>query len=468
MTAVGADRRDGGPRRRLRVVFILGVGVLGLLAGLVVAATRPTRYDSTVRLLVGPIGGARETLDAAALLSTTYADLLSSRAVVSRVSESLGIDLQPEDVSARADERSRVILLTVSSGDEDVPVAAANALADRLVTIVADSPAGGVAASNDTAVQVQVLDEASKVEPVSSPDVLFVLGGGIIGLLAGWGLTRLIPDSVARLDEEYLVRLGIPSIPVPREAGSVALSDDLWDLTAARLDHHTDWGQVATSVAFVPIDDHEDSTVVLYATSAYARHGLGVALCDADIHYPCLAQHLEGSLERWTGGEALACRRATPVRQADGSLLAPSLGAMRVITTAAEESTNSVARLHHILAELPPGDRLAVLCPPIGASPVATSVGLVVDRVVLVVHTGRTHAIALERALASFRTIGVDVAAILEVEGDLALPSVTLRLHEPVAAWPEFRQSSDGPATQVSDTGGDSPVGRTGPQRRWP
>ena len=104
--AGGIRQEQPGARARLirRVVFVVVGTLLGLAAGVALGSTQSRRYESTMQLLVGPVGADRSTLDAAGLLSRTYADLLSSRNAVNRAADSLGVTVDDRDVRAIADD----------------------------------------------------------------------------------------------------------------------------------------------------------------------------------------------------------------------------------------------------------------------------------------------------------------------------------------------------------------------------
>ena len=83
--------------------------VAGLVAGrLVTGGASASKYESTVKLLVGPISADRSTLDASGLLARTYSEILES--TKSRRAATAGLELDDfESVKVRAvaDERSR-------------------------------------------------------------------------------------------------------------------------------------------------------------------------------------------------------------------------------------------------------------------------------------------------------------------------------------------------------------------------
>lgn len=437
MTAVQTSRSEQGRARRLKAALVLALGLVGLVVGLVVASLQPTRYESTARLLIGPIGGARETLDAAGLLSTTYADLIQSRAVVARVSADLDVAVDPDDVRATADERSRVILVTVEDDEATVPAAVADALADELITLVEDSGTPAPADPTlETPAQVQVLDEATEAERVRNPTVVIVVVATVLGLAVGWQIARVVNPAGARIDEDFVRDdLGLPHVAVHSRVMSTAVPEDAWDLIAAQLDHQTGWGEQARVIAFVPVDDEVDMTdALLHLACAYARSETSIALCDADAHLSLLEPHLEGAMSAWVQGRVdIVDNVVTPYRSDDSSLLLRTPGRFHVVTTAGPElASNSVARLHEIVRNSGGTDRVAVLCPPISASPVAATAGLVVDRVVLVVRTGRSEVAEARRTAEALQTVGVEAVAVLEIDGSFHPTPVGLRLHRPV------------------------------------
>src|SRR5207244_32263 len=96
-------------------------------------------YAADARLLVGPINADAATLQAAGQLSRTYADLATSRPVIERAAANAGVTSSftklQSDVSASANEITRVVDVRVELKDAAQASALANAVGERLIQL---------------------------------------------------------------------------------------------------------------------------------------------------------------------------------------------------------------------------------------------------------------------------------------------------------------------------------------------
>jgi len=185
--------------RARRAYPVIGL-LIGLTVGWIIGQSQPAVYDTTAQLLVGPIGGDRSTLDTAGLLSRTYADLLTSRSAVERAAEATGISADDVTVTAIADERSRTIRLIVESADIEVPPGFSRTLIDELLVTV-NGAEGADASTTSEPGQLRVLDPPK--EPATerrSLPLLVLIGASLVGLVIGWGLSRLSGPGAADSD----------------------------------------------------------------------------------------------------------------------------------------------------------------------------------------------------------------------------------------------------------------------------
>ena len=424
-------RRRGAPKV-LRV--LLGIA-LGLLAGIAFQELETDRYESTVRLLVGPIGGERETLDAAGLLSETYADVMSSRAAVERAAAELGVVIDPDDVSALADDRSRVILLVVQDETRSVPPAVADALASDLIDLVEGSrpaPVIGEAAGTEAG-QVRVLDDATNpAEPVRSSSVLILFATTLLGLVAGIVWARSSTPIRRTINNAYLDATGLQVVVAQRPAGSSGDQHDLWDLAATQIDYECRQAGGYQTVAYIPVDeDPDNASVFLNLVSAEARTGRPVQIADADPRHDAIGSLLPrlGAYSDWSSmsSEGTLGPTVHAVTEDERSLLPDGARLHVVKPHVLSDSPGAMARIERIADRLPASCLMAVLTPPMGVSPVSVSSAVVVDRVVLLVRRGQTQRAKADQALRSLQSVGVTPTAVLDVERSLSLPPVRLQ-----------------------------------------
>lgn len=426
--------RDPGSSRLRRAVVVAVFMVVGVLLGVAVAALQSTRYESAARVLVGPIGGDRETLDAAGLLSTTYADLVTSRASVVRVSQQLNVPIDPDDVTAVPDARSRVISLIVVDDNPDDAVAIANALAADLIALVADAriddPAVTPVAGTEAG-QVTLLDDASAAEPVRNPTALIVVGMGLLGVVGGVFADRLLPTFRQRVDPGFVESLGLPVVEVQQAGDTGRLTDDEWDLVAAQLVHECGATGPFRSLAYLPVDDgDETASLFLHLAAAEARAGGPVTVVDADIDHPLLSERF-GDLvpeSRLQSADGLQGRIVVPHRADGGDPILHGVPLRLVVPPAADSDLPARGRLQRIADVLPAGSLLEVLCPAAGTAPAAIASSLVVDHVVLVVRTGRSSKRRVIDTLAALDSVGARPSVVLQLDKSYRPDAVELRL----------------------------------------
>lgn len=404
----------------LFTVVVLGVGVT-------VASVQQPTFESTARLLVGPIAGERPTLDASGLLSTTYAELLTSSAIVDQTQDRLGLPLDPSEVAALPNQESRVIVLTVGSADERVPQAAADELAVVLAELVdqRDDPLLG---SADPGL-LTVLDAASAPEPSRDLTTITIVSSLLVGLVGGVFLARRIPLAwfTARLDGAFLETLGIPVLRVRPDDRMSLDPAAQWDEIAARLlDMVGD--DASRSMSFVPT--HRERAFVdaiVELQMARARRGHLVVLADADADQPEVsgllgvspgARSNEDGPDVWTidaGGNS--------TRSGESGTLVLVSGDRDV----AERPLTRANRLIDIVAE---DGEIAFLTPPVGASRCVLPVVLLADRTVLMVREGTSSVVDVRRTIDFVTEAGGAVDVVLFVGAAAPSTGVSMRLKD--------------------------------------
>lgn len=409
MIGAGGTRSDEpGARARLvrRVVFVALGTLVGLAAGVALGSTQSQRYESTMQLLVGPVGADRSTLDAAGLLSRTYADLLSSRNAVNRAADSLGVTVEDGDVRAVADDKSRVILLVVTGDDTSTPPRLATTLAADLIVLVEGSQqqADDLTATEPTPGQVRVLDDATDpAQPVSSRSILTVIGTSILGAGLGLALGGLAPRSRRRpVDRQYLELLGLDVFSLQhvtnerrrrrlfrrRSTKQVVNKLDEYELIFQQLlIKGIQLGPFRTMM-FVPVTDGlEDDVARLVAVLAQAGHRLSCSVELADL-------------------------------DPDQRLLAtvdPAVG-LEIIDPIDLDSDSGVKRIARIV-ETSDSKLLFLVAPAVGTSVRALTAVPAVERIVLVVRSGQTERRDVRRLLGDLERLNSKPVAVLEFDG---------------------------------------------------
>ena len=197
-----------GVVRRWWLVLLASIIVAGA-GGLAVASQLPKVYEAEVRLLVGPLNTDFETQRAAGQLANTYAQLATSRRVVDAVLQRTGADRSARDVqgaiTAVPNDVTRLVIIRVQDTDTGVAAALANAVAEELGALAAESarPEG----------QTQVIDPAGESTVQVAPQVLLImLLAAFAGLLAAISIVVFIEyarDAV-RSEDELRVIADVP------------------------------------------------------------------------------------------------------------------------------------------------------------------------------------------------------------------------------------------------------------------
>jgi len=198
--------------RRWWWTLLVAVWVAGLLGYLVGSRIEPT-YESTVRLLVGPINTDTNTLRASGQLVQTYAELAVSQPLLETTAAELG--LSPEavvelaaSVRTTANDQTRILTIRVQGPDAPGTTQAANAIAGQLIDLTSrgtSRPEG----------QVQVIEFAKvPIEPIAPQISIIVLMSAAAGLLGALLLVLLAEYLADRVqDGDDIVRLsGQPAI----------------------------------------------------------------------------------------------------------------------------------------------------------------------------------------------------------------------------------------------------------------
>ena len=402
---------EPGTRARLvrRAVYLLVGTLLGLAAGIAITSRQQPRYESTMQLLVGPVGADRSTLDAAGLLSRTYADLLSSRNAVNRAADSLGVSVDDGDVSTVADDKSRVILLVVTGDDPSTPPRLATTLAADLIVLVEGSQQqpDDLVSAGPTPGQVRVLDDATDpAKRVSSRSVLTLLGTSILGAGVGLALGSLAPRSRRRpVDRQYLELLGLDVFSMEHVTGG-----------RRRLFRRRPAKQVANK-----LDEYE------LIFQQLLIKGIQLGPFRTMLFVPG-TEGLEGDVARTVAvlaqaGHRLSCSVELADLDPDDRLLARidrafGLEIVDPIDLNTESGVKRIARI----SESSDSKLLFLVAPAVGTSVRALTAVPAVDRIVLVVRSGETERRAVRRLLDDLERLNSRPTAILELDrGELIM-----------------------------------------------
>lgn len=173
-------------------------GIMGFL----VADRLPPAYESQAGLLVGPVSGDRDTLEAAGQQARTYAGVARTATIISPAAQSVSLSpaslrSKVEDVTASNITR----LLTIRTRDSDPQRAAdiANAVAGELMTFATEA-AGLTPQEGRLRVVERATPSTNDVGPSTS---LIVPLAALAGLLGALGLAVLVDSLSTTIRNEH-------------------------------------------------------------------------------------------------------------------------------------------------------------------------------------------------------------------------------------------------------------------------
>jgi capsular polysaccharide biosynthesis protein len=173
--------------RRWWWLLAIGAGVAALM-GFLVASRLPVTYEAEARLLVGPLSGDRDILDAAGAQARTYAALATTKPFLGAAARSVGLgtstNIRGKIHDVTASDVTRLISIRTRDGVPERAAAVANALAQTLVQRASASTPEG---------QITLVDRASVSQsPVGPSTSLIVPLTALVGLLGALGIAVLV------------------------------------------------------------------------------------------------------------------------------------------------------------------------------------------------------------------------------------------------------------------------------------
>lgn len=305
-------------RNWLMVVACVLVGILG--AGIASFLIKPTYVSQTKLFVALQNSGSVSELQQGNVFTQarvqSYVETVETPAVLQPAIESLGLDVTPESLAGRisATSDAKTVLITISVTD-DSPVQAAGiaqAVGASLVNVVdsLEKPSSG----GSSPVRLSIVTPANAPSEPSSPNVrLFLMLGALGGLAVGLGLAalRAIVDTRIR-GESDLRRLTEAPVLGGISFDSDATKKPLLTQTAPQSPRAESFRQLRTNLQFAHVS-HESKAVLMTSSLpgegksttatnlaiALAQAGQTVALVDADLRRPMIAEYL--GLERNAG-----------------------------------------------------------------------------------------------------------------------------------------------------------------------
>lgn len=359
----------------------------------------------------------------------SYVETVSTPSVLQPVIDRLGLNIDPQSLAARvvANSDPNTVLITISVTDESAVQAAAiaQAIGSSLVSAVdqLEKPSAGGASP----VRLSIVTPASAPSAPSSPNVkLFLVLGFLGGIASGVGLAvvRSLADTRVR-GEADLRRFTDAPILGGISFDSDATKKPLLTQSAQQSPRAESFRQLRTNLQFAHVS-HASKTVLVTSSLpgegksttatnlaiALAQAGQSVALVDADLRRPMIADYL--GLERNVGLTTALIGKAelAEILQPWGSHELYVLASGQIPPNPSELLGSD--KMKQLILELESTfDAVIIDAPPL--LPVTDAVVLAqqVGGVALVVGTQKVRGTELEKALAALEMVEADLLGVV-------------------------------------------------------
>ncbi|GAA1666449.1 polysaccharide biosynthesis tyrosine autokinase [Microbacterium lacus] len=414
-------------------LIIVAAALVGVAAAAAYSLTRTPIYSSESQVFVstqgaGTIGELQQGNTFSQARVTTYTNLATTPLVLQPVIDELGLDLTPAELANQVSASNAVntTIISIAAKDADPALAAeiANAVSTSLTTTVEqiETPAG----TDVSPVRLTSVTEAQPgLSPVSPNVPMNLVLGGLIGLALGIGIAvlREVLDTrvrtqrdVASVTDRPLIG-AIPFDPRAKDRALIVHDDPLSPRSEA-------FRALRTNLQFLDMDGGHSfvitsslpsegkSTTALNLALALADAGKNVALLDADLRKPKVAEYL--GIEGGAGLTDVLIGRAKveDVMQGWGDRSLYVLPSGRIPPNPSELLGSQ--HMQTLLADLERAFDI-VICdaPPLLPVTDAAILAKQTSGAIVIVSTGRTTTHQLSSAIDALDTVGARVAGLV-------------------------------------------------------
>lgn len=415
------------------LVLIISLTLIGLCVGVLVALTTPTRYSTSAQLLV-----SAQTADGATPAElnlargyaqqavTSYVDIIPSSLVLQPVIDDLGLDTTVEQLSSRVSvstaTASTAITLTVTHPNPGQAARLANAIGESFATVVAEELERPID-TRPSIVRIDTLEAASVPVTPSAPNIpLTVTLGALLGLAVGVGAAALrsVLDTRVRTIDDVERAVSAPTL------GGIALDPlakkrPLLVAVAGRDPRSEAFRSLRTNVKFLALDGEPmalvvtssgpgegKSTTAANLAIAFAESGARIALIDADLRLPRIADYF--SIEGGVGLTEVLIGRldASDALQhwGHGALFVLPAGTIPPNPAELLGSSAMTSLLNDLKAAF---DIIIIDSPPVGLVTDAAVLARLTQGAILVAASGKTRTNRLSEAEATIEKVGAKV-----------------------------------------------------------
>jgi capsular polysaccharide biosynthesis protein len=384
--------------------------------GYLVAERLPATYESEATLLVGPVSGDRETLQASGTQARTYAGIAQTATILNGAARNVG--MTPSSVESKLDVTASDItrLITVRARDGEAARASeiANSVANALRGY-ANRQALATPPEGRLTIVERAVPSTNEIGP--SKDLILPLAA-IAGMLGALGLAAFVDSlsTVVRSEEELsavapVAVLGsvdgaggrVPAVDSAPDSGVAAT----YRLLAAKIEL---WNDRNVPRSIVVVDARGGRSSVGFAANlagALAEGGATVTLVDNGERGD--AASLFGFSEPATSGAQV--RRGRPVRAGQIMLdrfrvKRSSLTILRLRNSEALETETPTEVLRQLLEE---ADVVVVTVPPLERSPNSLVWSRAAEATILVTERDHTRREQIPVDVESLRRVGANV-----------------------------------------------------------
>ena len=304
--------------RRWWWLLAIGAGVAALM-GFLVASRLPVTYEAEARLLVGPLSGDRDILDAAGAQARTYAALATTKPFLGAAARSVGLgtstNIRGKIHDVTASDVTRLISIRTRDGVPERAAAVANALAQTLVQRASASTPEG---------QITLVDRASVSQsPVGPSTSLIVPLTALVGLLGALGIAVLVDSltTVVRTEGDLAAYApvavlgsvdgargrGLDRVVVEAEPNSAAAAS--YRMLATKIELSNGEGPLRSLLVLDAHGGRSSGRLAANLAAALTEDGTRVVLIDGDERGDVM-----GLFEQWRTNSSDLIQRARPLR----------------------------------------------------------------------------------------------------------------------------------------------------------
>jgi capsular polysaccharide biosynthesis protein len=417
--------------------MLLAATLAAGIAGYATASRGAPEYESSTVLLVGPLSSNNDTLQAAGQLAQTYAELATTRPVLTATARRLSLPELPASVEANASTLTRLLTVRVRHSDPRLAAAVANAEAAELIAVAerrrGTSPGAG---------RLRVVEAATPSREPTGPEPLAIAilaaTAGFVGALALALLLDRSGDTV-KTPQDLEAVTGVPCVgSLSRSALRGSRADvavvaaeprsraaDEYRLLAAKL------SASGGSSLLVMALDGDSAVIAQNLAAALSAAGSQVAIVDvAAAHEPEPEADVEGDVveeplerEPQPGARLNGTHlRVAPVNGHTGEPEDPRLGEVHTGAIVAARRSGP-AGVQALLDEIQrTSDVVLVHAPPLQRMPDALAWARAADGTVLLAQRDRTVAQDLRAAAETLQLVHARVVGTI-----LAEPPAILR-----------------------------------------